>query len=240
MAEESILSALVEIERDELAKYCTSITMNGEIAQSATITLAKGQTLWASKGSLLAYSETIDWTLKMPKGGAGKMFGRVMSGESLSLAHVTARAEGEVTISANQAGKLVTWDLSRGPIICTTGAFVAAVGDVDIDVTTAASAGAAFFGGGGLFLQKLSGEGIVFVHGSGDFIEKQLKPYEKLLVSTGNLAVFSNTVKYNVRGVGGCWKALRGGEGLFMTELTGPGWVMLQRLKKLPVPQQPR
>ena len=77
-----------------------------------------------------------------------------------------------------------------------------------------------------------------FIHGAGDFIEKQLSPGEKLLVSTGNLAVFSAEVNYNVRSVGGCLKSLFGGEGLFMTEMTGPGWVMLQSLKKLPVQAQ--
>src|SRR5690606_21002599 len=97
--------------------------------------------------------------------------------------------------------------------------------------------GAMFFGGAGLFLQKLSGRGIAIVHGAGDFIEHRLDPGEKLLVSTGNLAVFSAEVRYGVRGVGGCRKVLFGGEGLFMTELTGPGWVMLQSLKKLPLQQ---
>jgi uncharacterized protein (AIM24 family) len=129
--------------------------------------------------------------------------------------------------------------LRRGPIICTRGAFVAAVGEVDISVTVARSAGAALFGGAGLFLQRLSGTGVVFVHGSGDFIERQLGPGEKLLVSTGHLAVFSASVSYDIRGVGGCWKMLFGGEVLFMTELTGPGWVMLQSLKETPV-RQPR
>jgi uncharacterized protein (AIM24 family) len=115
---------------------------------------------------------------------------------------------------------------------------LAALGDVDIEVTVARSAGAALFGGAGLFMQKLSGTGIVLIHGAGDFIEKQLAPGEKLLVSTGNLAVFSADVNYNVRSVGGCLKSIFGGEGLFMTEMSGPGWVMLQSLKKLPVQAQ--
>jgi uncharacterized protein (AIM24 family) len=132
----------------------------------------------------------------------------------------------------------VTWDLSRGSIICTSGAFVAALGDVDIDVQVAKRAGAAFFGGAGLFMQRLSGDGIAILHGSGDFVQRQLGPDEKLLVSTGNLAVFSAGIDYNVKAVGGCLKSLLGGEGIFMTELTGPGWVMLQSLKKLPVQTQ--
>ncbi|MFK7930071.1 MAG: AIM24 family protein, partial [Myxococcota bacterium] len=195
--------------------------------------LSKGQTLWVSRGGLLSY-QGIDWRLRVP-GGAGKAVGRMLTGEGASLVHVTAhRDDANVIVSANQPGKLATWDLDRGPIVCTSGSFVAALGQVDIDVTMARSAGAIAFGGAGLFLQRLSGTGIAVVHGAGDFIPVELAAGETLLVSTGNLAVFSADVKYGVRGTGGCIKGLLGGEGLFMTELTGPGWVMLQSLKKEP------
>jgi len=231
----SILSALIALESAELAQYCASISVDGVIAQTADLTLDKGQTMWVSRGSLLAYDDRVDWALRIP-GGAAKSVRRMMSGEGLALTHVTANQDGaRCVLSANQPGKLATWDLDRGAIICTSGAFVAALGDVDIDVTVARSAGAALFGGAGLFLQKLSGTGIAVVHGSGDFIERQLEAGEKLLVSTGNLALFSAECSYGVRGVGGCRKMMFGGEGLFMTELTGPGWVMLQSLKKVPL-----
>jgi uncharacterized protein (TIGR00266 family) len=234
----SVLSALEHLERAELERYCESISINGVIAQSVSLTLRRGQTLWASKGSLLAYTSAIDWTLKVP-GGASKAVSRMLSGEGAALTHVTGRADGAaVTLGANQPGKLVTWDLSRGPIVCTSGSFVAALGDVDIDVTMARKAGAAFFGGAGLFMQRLSGDGIAILHGSGDFIEHQLDPGDSLLVSTGNLAVFSDSIEYDIRRVGGCLKSIFGGEGLFMTEMKGPGWVMLQSMKKFPATQQ--
>lgn len=231
---DSALDALMQLEREELETYCHSVEVSGAIAQSVNIEMRKGQQIWVSRGSMLAYDDGIEWVLRVP-GGAAKAVGRALSGEGLSLIHVTCVKDGAfVCLSANQPGKLATWDLSRGPIVCTSGAFVAALGQVDISVTTARSMGAALFGGAGLFLQKLSGEGVAVVHGSGDFIARELADGEKLLVSTGNLAVFSGSVEYGVRGVGGCRKSLFGGEGLFMTELVGPGWVMLQSLKKLP------
>ena len=236
----SILEALQHLEVEELADYCADIRVNGVIAQTVDLTFDRGQTMWASKGSLISYDDGIDWTLKIP-GGASKAVSRVLSGEGASLTHVTAQRDGaELVLGSNQAGRLVTWDLSRGSIVCTSGSFVAALGDVDIDVTMAKRAGAAFFGGAGLFMQKLSGDGIVILHGSGDFIERQLGPGESILVSTGNLAVFSDGVDYDIRRVGGCLKSIFGGEGIFMTELTGPGWVMMQSLKKLPVQGNPQ
>lgn len=40
------------------------------------------------------------------------------------------------------------------------------------------------------------------------------------------------SIDYNIEFVGGLKKSLFGGEGLFMTELTGPGKVLLQTLKR--------
>lgn len=230
--DDSVMAAFERLEETELSRYCRSISVDGVIAQTVSIEFEPGQTLWCARGSLLAYDRGIDWTLKVP-GGVGKAASRMLSGEGASLTYVTANQAGaSAVIGANQAGRLATWDLSRGPIVCAPGSFVAALGDVDIEVTTAKRAGAAFFGGAGLFLQKLSGTGIAVIHGSGDFVERELAPGEKLLVSTGNLSVFSAEVDYNIRSVGGCLKSIFGGEGLFMTELTGPGWVMLQTMKK--------
>jgi uncharacterized protein (AIM24 family) len=212
--QESVLDALIALERTELAKYCEEISVDGAIAQTATLRLKKGQSLWSSKGCLLAY-HGVDWSLKIP-GGAGKALGRMMSGEGVTLTRVVANQDdAKVVLTANQPGKLASWDLSRGSIICTSGSFVGALGDVDISVTMARSAGAAFFGGAGLFLQKLSGEGIALVHGSGDFVEQTLGAGESILVSTGNLAVFSAEVSYGVRRTGGCLKSMFGGEGIF-------------------------
>ncbi len=229
------LQALQELEVEELARYAEHVEIKGTIAQFLTLGLKQGQAIWASRGSLLAYNDKISWQLKIP-GGASKAMSRMLAGEGASLTYVEANGPGaEVVLSNNAPGRLLTWDLDRGAITCTSGSFVAALGDVNIDVTIARKAGAAFFGGAGLFLQKLSGTGIAVVHGNGDFHLKELAEGEKLLVSSGNLAVFSSSMGYDIRGVGGCIKAIFGGEGLFMTELTGPGWVVLQSLKRVSV-----
>ena len=235
----SVLEAGGAALEERLAGSCVSVKLEGSVAQSARLGLRRGEGVWVSRGGLMAYSQGVDWRLRIP-GDAGKAVGRLLAGEGLALVYATAPEDGaEVLLCANKPGKLATWDLRRGPILCTRGAFVAAVGEVDIDVTVARSVGAAFFGGAGLFLQRLSGTGVVFLHGSGDFIERRLAPGERFLVSTGHLAVFSANVGYDIRGVGGCRKVLFGGEGLFMTELTGPGWVLLQSLKDTPVRQRP-
>jgi uncharacterized protein (AIM24 family) len=197
-------------------------TIHGELAQVANLTLEKNETCWASKGSIVAMDPKLGWTLKVP-GGASGAARRMMSGEGIALTFLEASADVQrATLAANQPGKIIAWNLDDGPVITTRGSFVAA-----------------FFGGAGLFLQHISGSGTVLVHGSGDFIEHDLPQGESLLVSTGSLAAFAESVDYDIQGVAGCRRMAFGGEGIFMTRLTGPGRVLLQSLKRVtPGPRQ--
>lgn len=208
-------------------------TISGEIAQSVRLDFSEGESVWASKGSLMAYTSDVSWHLRVP-GGVGGAARRALSGESLSLTFLEAsQPEQHALLTANQPGHIETWDLANGPVITTRGSFLAAWGeDIDITVTVAKRAGAAFFGGAGLFLQHISGQGTVLVHGSGDFQEQYLAQGETLMVSSGNLAAFADTIDYDIQGVGGCRKMLFSGEGLFMTRLTGPGRALMQTLKR--------
>lgn len=89
-------------------------------------------------------------------------------------------------------------------------------------------------GAGGALRRSLSGEGVTLTYLESKAEEQYalLAAGEKLLVSTGNLAAFSSGIDYDIRGVGGCRRMLFGGEGLFMTNLRGPGRVLLQTLKR--------
>jgi uncharacterized protein (TIGR00266 family) len=207
--------------------------IQGELAQTAHLTMSPGETSWASKGSIVAIEPGIDWSLKVP-GGAGGTLSRALSGEGIALTFIEAKeSDRQVILAANAPGKMVDWDLSEGAVMTTRGSFVAAFGsDIRIDISVARRAGAAFFGGAGLFLQKVSGQGTVLIQGSGDFVRRRLEPGETILVSTGNLAAFSESVDYSIQGISGCRRIFFGGEGLFMTRLTGPGTVLLQSLKR--------
>ncbi|MEQ8858438.1 MAG: TIGR00266 family protein [Pseudomonadales bacterium] len=204
----------------------------GEFAQYLKLDLARGESCWAGKGSIMSYGRDVRWQLRAP-GGLGGAARRLLSGEGLALARLEADRDGaSVSLASSQPGTIAIWDLTDGPVLTTRGAFLAAWGDVDIDVSIARRAGAALFGGAGLFLQRLSGQGTVAIHAAGDLDERTLAAGEKLTVSTGHLAAFGSAVDYDIEFVGDARKALFSGEGLFMTTLTGPGNVMLQTLKR--------
>jgi uncharacterized protein (TIGR00266 family) len=206
--------------------------IKGVINQTLSVTMEKGEAFWASKGMLVSFDETIDWGVKT-LGGVGRTVSRMLSGESLALDYITARDTGKVNFAAREPGRIVSWNLNeQGDIVALRGAFLAAYGDIDIRVTRAKRVGAMFFGGGGLLLQNISGSGLVFLSVKGDLVDTPLEDGQNLVVSTGNLAAFSKSCDYRIRSVGGCLKMLFGGEGIFMTELDGPGRVLVQTLKR--------
>lgn len=204
----------------------------GQLAQYARLTFEADETCWAGKGGIMSYSHGVRWRLRVP-GGVGGAARRMLSGEGLALVYMRAEHAGAAaSLASSQPGRIFTWDLAQGPVLTTRGSFLGAWGDVDISVTVARRAGAALFGGAGLFLQRLSGRGTVLIHASGDLDERRLGDGESLTVSTGHLAAFSDTLDYDIEYIGGVRKALFSGEGLFMTRLTGPGLVLLQTLKR--------
>ena len=84
------------------------------------------------------------------------------------------------------------------------------------------------FGGEGVSLQDIRGSVIVFLEIDGDIVDRQLAPGEVLKVDTGNVVAFERSVNYEVETVKGLGNIFFGGEGLFLTKLTGPGRVILQ------------
>ena len=130
--------------------------VKGTIAQFATLEPERNEDIWASNGSLMSYSKDVNWKLEVPGGLSGAVR-RSLSGEGLSLTKISASSpQQEVSISANSPGHIVPWELNQSSVVTTRGSFLAAWGDIDITVTVAKRAGAALFGGAGLFLPYLS------------------------------------------------------------------------------------
>ena len=90
--------------------------------------------------------------------------------------------------------------------------------------------GAGFFGGEGFIMQRLSGQGMVFLEIDGTAIEKQLAPGEQIIIDTGYLAMMDGTCSIDIQTVKGVKNMFLGGEGLFNTVITGPGRVTLQTM----------
>jgi len=163
--------------------------------------------------------------------GAGK---RLLTGESLFITVYTNAApqRQKLAFAAPFPGKILPIDLRQfdGQLICQKDSFLAAARGVQIGIAFQKKLSVGFFGGEGFIMQRLEGDGLVFVHSGGTVVRRELAAGEVLRVDTGCLVATAGAVDFDIEYVGKIKTALFGGEGLFFARLTGPGTVWLQSL----------
>lgn len=200
----------------------------GDNLPAVVISLQPGETIQCESGSMSWMDNCIKMETKT--GGLGKMFGRMVSGESLALNHYTAEQAGDIAFASSFPGSIVAIQLNGNSIMCQKGAFLAMYGDVEMSVGFQKRLGGGFFGGEGFIMQKFTGNGTVFLEVDGSAVEYDLAPGEVKIVDTGYVVMMDSSVTLDVQMVKGVANVLLGGEGLFNTTLTGPGHITLQTM----------
>ena len=200
----------------------------GQTVPAVEVTLSAGESMFTQSGGMVWQTEGIKMTTNA-RGGLAKSLGRMFTGESIFMANYTAEAEGaKIAFGSTVPGCVVPVDISQGEMIVQKGAFLCAQQSVDLKATFTKKFSAGLFGGGGFILQRLFGSGMAFIEVDGDKVERILAPGEVLKVDTGNVVAFDTSVSYDIETVKGLGNIFLGGEGLFLTKLTGPGRVILQ------------
>ena len=191
--------------------------------------LKKGEQMITEKGSMVWMSPSMSMETK--GGGVGKMFSKAFTGESMFQNVYTAQADAMITFGSSFPGKIVPVEISPGKtLIVQKSAFLASETGVDLSIHFSRKLGAGLFGGEGFIMQKLSGNGTAFIEIDGDLVQYELNPGQKIVVDTGNVAAFDESVTMDIQKVPGVKNMLLGGEGLFHTVLTGPGKIWLQTM----------
>lgn len=204
----------------------------GSTMQALVVTLEPGEQVYTESGAMAWMSESIEMASGF-RGGLAGTVGRWFAGESLTMTTFTAgrRRPGEVAFSTAVPGKVIDVAMKPGrSLICQKGSFLCAQPGVELKIYLKKKILAGLFGGEGFILERLSGNGMAFFEVDGEAVEKVLAPGEVLLVDTGHIAMFEDTVEFDVRTVKGVRNWLFGGEGLFLASLRGPGRIWLQTM----------
>jgi uncharacterized protein (TIGR00266 family) len=215
----------------------------GDDLQFVEIELDPGETVIAEAGTMMYMEEQIGFETKMGDGSkadegflekvvsVGK---RALTGESLFMTHFTSNApEGKrhVAFGAPYPGKIIAIDLDStgGELICQKDSFLCAALGTELSIAFNKKLGSGLFGGEGFILQRMRGDGMIFIHAGGTIVEKQLAN-QKILVDTGCIVAFESTIDYDIQRAGNLKSMIFGGEGLFLATLQGTGRVWLQSL----------
>ena len=204
--------------------------IKGEPLPVVVCELEAGETMVTEAGSMSWMSPNM--LMETSGGGAKKMFGKLLSGESMFRNHYTAQGgPGMIAFASSFPGSIRAYEISPStPIVVQKRAFLASTTGVELSVHFQKKIGAGFFGGEGFIMQKISGSGIAFIEIDGSAIEYNLAPGQQMLIDTGYLAMMDATVQLDIQQVKGVKNVLLGGESLFNTLVTGPGRIVIQTM----------
>ncbi|HHH46229.1 MAG TPA: TIGR00266 family protein [Thiotrichales bacterium] len=214
----------------------------GESMQMVEVELDPGETVIAEAGAMNYMEEGIEFETRMGDGSEaeqglmGKLFSagkRMITGESLFLTHFTNRGTGKrrVAFAAPFPGSILALDMAKigRDVLCQKDSFLCAALGTRLDIAFNRRLGVGFFGGEGFILERISGDGMAFIHAGGTLVEKELQG-ETLRLDTGCLVAFTEGIDYDIEMVKGLKSMFFGGEGLFLATLRGHGRVWIQSL----------
>ena len=204
--------------------------LSGTVMQTVSIDLAPGEVVFSQTNSMCWMNDAVEMNTHT---GGGFFAGlkRSLGGGSFFITDFTARGAGHVAFAPRFPGTILPIALADGQsLVCRKETFLCAEKTVTLEIAWQKRFGAGLFGGEGFILQKVTGPGTVFLDLSGEVVEKDLAPGERLLVHAGHVGVMDPTVGFDIQMVRGFKNILFGGEGLFLATLTGPGHVALQSM----------
>lgn len=202
----------------------------GKTVPAVEITFEKGEAVYSQSGGMIWQTNGIEMKTNA-KGGVMKSLGRMFAGESLFMNTYTATQDGaKIAFGTTAPGDLLPVNMNEHPggFFIQKRAFLCAEPSVNVSIAFTKKFSAGLFGGEGFVIQKAEGNGQLFLEVDGDSVVKELAAGEVLKVDTGDVVGFENTVSYEIETVKGLGNIFFGGEGLFLTKLTGPGKVILQ------------
>lgn len=196
-----------------------------------SLKLNRGEELFTTSGAMSWMSQDIS----METSASGGLFGgmkRVFSGETFFTVNFKAMADNQhIAFASSFPGSIYAVKLEHGKsIIAQKRAFLVAEKGIDLAVHFHKKFGTGFFGGEGFIMQRISGNGHVFLEIDGALEEMELSSGETVKVDTGHVAFFEDTVQMSIDSIKGFKNIFFGGEGLFLTTLAGPGKVYLQSI----------
>jgi uncharacterized protein (TIGR00266 family) len=214
----------------------------GKSMQMVEVELDPSEAVIAEAGAMNYMEDGIEFDAKMGDGSnvdqgfMGKLFSagkRLITGESLFMTHFTNNSPQirRLTFAAPYPGSIVALDLAElgNEVICQKDAFLCAAMGTKVDIAFNKKLGSGFFGGEGFIMERLVGDGMAFVHAGGTVVKKQLNG-ETLRLDTGCLVAMAGNIEYDIQMVKGFKSMFFGGEGLFLTTITGHGTVWIQSL----------
>jgi uncharacterized protein (TIGR00266 family) len=192
------------------------------------VSLAQGETITGESGAMTYMTPTIEaHTRKREKSLLGSLGMTLIGRQSFWVNDYTATSGlGEVGLVAAPVGDIEMLEVKPGKgYVIQKSAYIASTQNVDLDIKWEGFTRGLF--GQGLFMIKVTGDGMLFINTFGATDKHTLSAGQTMIVDNFHLVGFSDTCSYKVTKFGGLKETLLGGEGL-VTQIAGPGDIFIQ------------
>jgi uncharacterized protein (TIGR00266 family) len=214
----------------------------GAEMQFIEIELQPGARVVSEAGSMMYKDSSIAMEASLSDGSSNQGFfskilsagQRAITGAGAFLTHFTNSGpdRARVAFAAPYPGNVIPIHLAQvgGALICQKDCYLCSIQNVSINLYLQQRIMTGLFGGDGFIMQKLSGDGVAFLHAGGTIVERRLSAGEIVHVNPGSVVAFEPSIQFEIQSVKNIKTALFGGEGMFFAQLMGPGNVWMQSL----------
>ena len=145
--------------------------IKGEPMPVVICQLDSGESILSESGAMSWMSPNL--VMETVGGGAGKVFGRMFSGESIFQNRYTAQGgPGMIAFASSFPGSIRALEIDeQHPVVVQKRGFLASEAGVELSVFFKKKVASGLFGGEGFIMQKLSGRGLAFVEIDGSVVE---------------------------------------------------------------------
>ncbi len=199
------------------------------------VDLAPGQTLVAEAGAMVARSQNVTMAVKLNASPSAGFFAtlkalviafirKFIGGETFIVNHFSASAPGRVWLAPSLSGHVAHRRMNGEKLVLSTGAYLAHVGNLDIQMKFGGLSG--ILAKEGAFWLEVSGVGDLWFTSYGGI--EAVDVTSPFMVDNGHIVGYEGNLTMNIRRPGGGMMGLvASGEGL-VCEFTGQGRVYLQ------------
>lgn len=192
------------------------------------IELSPGEDFYGERGAFVYCDEGIDKQTEIIGTSISGVLLSKLSGESLLLVHYrNVSSSNRILVVAGSHANLLPLKLSGSEtLLIRRGAYVASSSRMKIDVNLSLKR---IIAGMSLMMQRITGDGTVFIDGIGIPIIKELQSFECIEVDENHVIALEN-IHENQISAGWNLSNIFRGEGLSTIKITGPGKVHLSPL----------
>ncbi len=134
---------------------------------------------------------------------------------------------GHVFLAPSLLGDILPIQIRPGvEFFASKGQFIASTSGI-IRKSNSQGVGKGLFSGEGLFVDRISGDGLIFLSSLGSIFPIDLAPQQEYIIDNGHLVAWEASATYQMQKVGGFMSSLKTGEGL-VCRFTGPGRIYIQ------------